>query len=83
MELVVLADEDFTPEGSLSSRPTITDEALMTKASRYPVSHSRSLFSLGFWGDFSSTLFLWPNEALLVPKRASNGLEGSVAVAMD
>ncbi|RVX12788.1 hypothetical protein CK203_009733 [Vitis vinifera] len=34
MELVVLADEDFTPEGSLSSRPTITDEALMTKASR-------------------------------------------------
>ena len=55
----------------------------MTKASRYPVSHSRSLFSLGFWGDFSSTLFLWPNEALLVPKRASSGLEGSVAVAMD
>ena len=54
----------------------------MAEASRYPVSDSHSLFSLGFRGD-SSILFLGANEALLVPEGASNGSEGSVAMVMD
>ena len=54
----------------------------MAEASKYPVSDSHSLFSLGFWGD-SPILFLGADEALLVPEGASSGSEGSVAMAMD
>ena len=54
----------------------------MAEASRYPISDSHSLFSLGFRGD-SSILFLGADEALLVPEGASSGSEGSVAMAMD
>ena len=42
-----------------------------------------SIFSLGFWGDSSSTLSLGLDEDLLVSEGASNGLEGAVVVAMD
>ena len=80
---MVLADKDFNVGGSLSGRSTLTDEAVMDEASRYPVSHSRSLFSLGFQGVSSSTLFLGPVKALLVLEWASNGSKGLVAVAMD
>lgn len=78
-DLKVSADEDLIVEGSLLGRPTLTNEALLAEASRYPVSHSYSLFSLGFWGDFSSSPFLGPDEAFRVRERASSGLEGSKA----
>ena len=55
----------------------------MAEASRYPVSHSRSLFSMGFRGESSFSLFLGLDEALLVSEGASSGSKGSMAVAMD
>ena len=83
LEQVVLADENFNAEGLLPSRSTLTDEALLDEASRYPVYHNHSLFSLGLRGVSSSTPFLGPDEALLVSEGASSGSEGSMAGAMD
>ena len=52
-------------------------------ASRYPVSHSKSLFSLGLHSNSSSTTFLGPDEVLVVREGDSGGLESPEAVAMD
>ena len=54
----------------------------MDEASRYPVLHNLSLFSLGLRGSSSSTPFLGPDEALLVSEGASSGSEGSAEGAM-
>ena len=47
LEQELLAVEDVDAGGSILGRLKLTDEALMDEASKYPVLHNLSLFSLG------------------------------------
>lgn len=83
LEQELLAIEEAVVGESLPGRLKLIDEALLEKASRYPIVPKLFSFSLGLQGSSSSTPFLGPNEALLVAEGVSSGAEGSAKRAMD